>query len=228
MKTTRLKINRWIFPGTKRFFIKNIQNRRRMEKTRLKIDRWIFSWDEQVFYPTITNEFNETMERFHDDRKRQWHNYAIFSTLFFFPGTTEISEIFTMIRIFPGADRFFFYKGRQEFLLSEGSSLHSQIFCPQHPTSQHLFFFIFLFFYFFHVLNLFDVECLWIGLLFACKWYILIRMTKQWRCNLIMGIPSPLWYELAYKTDDDLSIHLDGILDGSGREVSIYVAVRIR
>jgi len=53
MKTTRLKINRWIFPGTNRFFIENIQNRRRMEKTRLMIDRWIFPGTNRFFIYTI-------------------------------------------------------------------------------------------------------------------------------------------------------------------------------
>jgi len=57
---------------------------------------FFFSWDEQVF---------------------------IYLFFYWRQIMTEISEIFTMIRIFPGTNRFFFHKGRQEFLLSEGFSL---------------------------------------------------------------------------------------------------------
>ena len=56
---------------------------------------------------------------------------------------------------------------------------------------------------------------------------------KRADANIEMMTLQPLEREFrvlygTYKPVDDLSTRLDGLLDGSGREVSIYVAVRIR
>ena len=149
MKTTRLKINRWIFPGTKRFFIKNIQNRRRMEKTRLKIDRWIFPGTNRFFIRQLQMNLMRQWNDFTTTGRDNDRIMLFFQHFSFFLGRQKLAKYSQWSEFFLGRTGFFFTKDDKNFYYRKDPLYTAKYFVPNIPhrnTSSFLFFCFFIFF----------------------------------------------------------------------------------